>query len=271
MVSIQAASASAIVPDQLIHYVKAVSGLRAERVENCLLHGDGQNFVLVAFPPENPAGAGAADEALAQILKRRGVKNLTVLAAARPEAAPGNAVCHEDAWWFLNLPATPGQKTRNMLKRAAREVSVAREDWSDEIAALARNLDERKKLDAGSRYIHSRLADYINSSDDAILYAARTAAGEVAACAIADYSSFSTAFYMFAFRSPKAPPGSADLVLAKIAEEAADRGCYRLNLGLGIDEGVGFFKKKWGAKPELPHVETSWSPQKKGFFSRLFG
>ncbi|MDE7372282.1 MAG: translation initiation factor IF-2, partial [Desulfovibrio sp.] len=106
------------------------------------------------------------------------------------------------------------------------------------------------------------------------LFSAWDAAGRLLACAIGDYSSFSTAFYMFAFRSPDAPPGTADALLAALAAEGAERGHSLLNLGLGMGAGVSFFKKKWGATPFLPCVETSWSPRpekKRGWLARIFG
>lgn len=262
---------SAIVPDQLLPYVRAVSGLRSEALGDYLLHSDGENAVLVAFPPDRPTDADAMNAALVEILKKRGLKRVVTLAASRPANAPQNARVSEDSWWFLELPAKPGQKTRHLLRRAAREIVVKREPWNDELIPLAKALDQRKNLDDASRYIHSRLPAYLKACEDAELYVARNAAGKAVACAIADFSSLSTAFYMFAFRSAEAPPGSADLLLATIVSEAEKRGYAHVNLGLGIDDGVRFFKRKWGAKPALAHIETEWEIPKKSFFAKLFG
>ena len=44
-----------------------------------------------------------------------------------------------------------------------------------------------------------------------------------------------------------------------LADEAVRRGQSVLNLGLGIDGGITFFKKKWGAFELMPHLETSWT------------
>ena len=129
-------------------------------------------------------------------------------------------------------------------------------------------------LEDGSVYIFNKLGDYLAAAPEARLFSARDAAGRLLACAIGDYSSFSTAFYMFAFRSPSAPPGTADALLAALAAEGAERGHSLLNLGLGMGPGVSFFKKKWGARPSLPCVETSWSPtpeKRRGWLARMFG
>ena len=77
--------------------------------------------------------------------------------------------------------------------------------------------------------------------------------------AVGDYSALSTAFYMFAFRQDDCPPGVSDALLRALADEAERRGQSTLNLGLGIDGGITFFKKKWGACLAMPHFETSWT------------
>ena len=64
---------------------------------------------------------------------------------------------------------------------------------------------------------------------------------------------------MFSFRHPEAPPGTADLLLDALVRKSVEFGHMNMNLGLGINGGIGFFKKKWGALPCLPYVETSWS------------
>ena len=98
----------------------------------------------------------------------------------------------------------------------------------------------------------------MKSSPDAVLFAARNPSGRLLAMAVGDYSALGTAFYMFAFRHDDCPPGVSDALLHELAEEAGRRGQTVLNLGLGIDGGITFFKKKWGAFESMPHLETSW-------------
>ena len=99
----------------------------------------------------------------------------------------------------------------------------------------------------------------MNASQDAVLFAARNASGRLLAMAVGDYSALCTAFYMFAFRQDDCPPGVSDALLQALADEAVRRGQGVLNLGLGIDGGITFFKKKWGAFELMPHLETSWT------------
>ncbi|MBT9139112.1 MAG: hypothetical protein DDT31_01693 [Syntrophomonadaceae bacterium] len=45
--------------------------------------------------------------------------------------------------------------------------------------------------------------------------------------------------------------GASDLILYEIIKTAQEMGKSFVNLGLGINEGVAFFKKKWGGSPFL--------------------
>ncbi|MDE7241755.1 translation initiation factor IF-2 [Desulfovibrio sp.] len=278
-------TAQAITPDQILPYVRAVSGLESRLCGGCALHHGGGQAVLVAYPAGKPDDMAATDAAVAEALALPGLERITVIAAGRPAAAPATAESTEDAYWALPLPLVappgrPGQKIRNLVRRAARDITIVQTGgpaaWTPDHAALAETFIEKKgdSLDAGSSYIFRKLGEYLAAAPDARLFSARALSGRLLACAIGDFSSFTTAFYMFAFRAQDAPPGTADALLSALAAEGAARGQALLNLGLGMGAGVSFFKKKWGATPFLPCVETSWTPEppkKPGWLSRIFG
>ena len=114
----------------------------------------------------------------------------------------------------------------------------------------------------------------MGSHPDVQLWAARHREdNSLQAFAVGDYASLTTAFYMFAFRRQGAVPGCADALLAGLVSEAEARGHMRFCLGLGIDPGIRFFKRKWHARPALPCLETGWSTRATtsgcGWFARL--
>lgn len=269
-----AAGCQAVIPDQLTHYVEAV-GMPCVDPGPCPLYMLDGAGVLAAYPPADPASSELVDAEVARALQCPDLKQLTVLAAVRPAAAPEHAVTHRDRYWQLELPAAPSSKTRNMLARGAREAEVTgafgKSAWTAAHAELVEDFCRRKgnALDSATVYLYQRIESYLAANADVRLFSAYLPEGRLTACAVADYSAISRAFYMFAFRAADSPPGVADLLLAHIAEEAGRRGYASLNLGLGINSGVEFFKKKWNARPYLPYVETTW--RKKGFWARLLG
>lgn len=271
-------TARALVPDQLLPYVRAVSGLKSVICGQCVLHQWEGEAVLVAYPQSDPFNEAAMNEAVDLASLKREIRNLVILSAHVPAAATAEAVRKRDRYWRLPIPPPGnGVKLRNILKRAARDVTIemrsGADAWTEGHAQLVSNFLARKRLDQDTAFLFGRMREYLAGAPDALLFSARRPDSSLAACAIGDFSALSTVFYMFAFRDISAPPGTADLLLSSIMDEGMTRGHTYLNLGLGIDPGVEFFKKKWRAEPWLPYVETCLSPAKKrsSWLKRLFG
>lgn len=273
-------SAGAVIPDQLVNYVKAVSGLESKMAGSCIMHYGGGQGVLVAYPPNDPLDENAIGNALQEALALPGLEHITVMSAVPLADAPPYAQIHTDAYWLLQLPLqTPSGKLANMLRRASSclhvETASGPDAWRDCHRSLADDFCRRKSLDESTAFIFTRLGDYLASAPEALLFSALNCNGRLDAFAIADFESLTTAFYMFACRRNDASPGSSDLLLQNIMEESGKRGHSQINLGLGIDAGVEFFKKKWNAQKWLPLLETSWEIRSKqpvrGLFGRLFG
>jgi len=262
--------ARAVVPEQIPAYVRAVSANTLKSCEGFAAWTSQGSIILVAFPGEDEiSGDGPfweseaylarLDRAVAQALAMPELRRITVLAPVVPASASESAVIDRDAWWSIDLPHKPGQKLRNMLRRAQREVSISVEDWGEEHAALVDHYLKVRTLAPGTRHIFGRVGDYVRRSPDALLFAARDTEGTLQAMAVGDYSAMRSAFYMFAFRRDDCPPGVSDALVDALAQEAVKRGQSVLNLGLGIDGGISFFKKKWDAVEAMPHFETSWT------------
>ena len=258
-------SAQALVPEQLAAYVQSVSQNHLKNCEGFALWSSGEDAILVGYPADGEKSDEAVfrdrlNKAVASALRLPDLRRITILAPCRPEHAPASAtVVDGDSWWFMDLPFTPGQKLRNMLRRANRDIAITQESWNSEHAALVDTYLKTRTLHPGTRQIFSRLGNYLQDAHDTVLFAARTADGSLTALSVGDYSALRTAFYMFAFRRPDSPPGTSDALLDALIREAVQRGHSQLNLGLGINDGIGFFKKKWNARPAMPYVETSWA------------
>lgn len=291
-------AALALVPEQLPAYVRGVAGSELRFASGFAVYLGGGGAVLVGAPTagdpeldrycgENPQlePSPELDAAIAEVSGWPGLERISVLGVARPAAAPVDAEGYSetrDRYLIIDLPfmgggenftGVPYQKLRNMLRRAAREMDVALEPWSGELQALAESYTASRAFEAGTRYIFEHLSGYASGPGIKIFTARGKAGGALHGFCIGDFTPLATAFYMFAFRAKNAVPGCADLLLAALVEEAQRQGHERVNLGLEINGGIGFFKKKWGARPFMPLLECSWPVRsaKKGFFKKLFG
>lgn len=267
-------TAGAVVPEQLLPYLRAVSKAEPRLLGDCLgLLSEGR-LVLIGYPLHDPRDLNAMAESVSEALMIQGLAQLTVIGPAKPPQAPPESQAAEDCYYSLPVPApTPAQKLRNLIRRASRELSVekGRQCGEDHLALVQRYLDERH-LATGTRYIFGQLPHYLATASGSLALSGRLADGQLAAFVVGDFSALRTAFFMFCFRDPElAPPGSTDLLLAGLLEEAHNRGQTLMNLGLGINDGVAFFKRKWGAVPFLPYVEVNWRPGQSGLLKRLWG
>ena len=266
-------ASQAIIPEQVPVYVETVSGSKAIVCGSCIAYENETGLTLIGYPLHDPSDAEAVDEAVGEacrlpVLAKGGC--LTVLCAARPRATPLYAACAEDNWWGLSLPLPRArQKIRHMLRRAEQAVSIAQSRRGFD-AAHQKLVDMQirsRPLAPGTRFIYSRLPQYLAGSPQAVLFSAYSREnGELAACAVGEYVSLHTAFYQFAFRAPNAPCGTADLLLSALLREAEARGHTRCNLGLGINSGISFFKGKWQAKILLSCQEYRWTPRTKAWW-----
>ena len=287
-------AALALVPEQIPAYVRAVAGSELRFCKGFAVYLSNGSAVLAGYPvatganlplltqgtlPPDPALEGA----IAEISRWPGLAHIHVLAPARPEAAPVQH--HEytetrDSYLALDLPCFAAgenysgvgpQKLRNMLRRASRDCAVGVEPWGHEMQALVKDCVASRAFEAGTRHIFGRLARYATTGGVKIFTARSRHDKSLQGFCLGDFTPLATAFYMFAFRKPDATPGTADLLLHALLEEASTQGYERVNLGLSMNRGVGFFKEKWGARPFLPLVESSWplSKKQKSFWQNL--
>jgi hypothetical protein len=157
-----------------------------------------------------------------------------------------------------------------MLNRARREVSVSFGKFSREHKQLIKEFTRSHHLDQAMRFIFKRVPAYVENQNT-LIFDARTQRGTLVAFDVADFGAQEYAFYMFNFRSRKHPvPGASDLLLAYLTVKAKTEGKRYLNLGLGINEGIAFFKKKWGATRFQEHVACRQETKTRSSWGNLF-
>jgi hypothetical protein len=268
-------SAQAVVPEQILCYVKAVSGGNPRLFKSCLGYEFEDSLVLIGYPLHDSRDEQALRDSLDTALAASTARRITVLAATCPLQGMSDTAKEpplSDSYLSLPIPGpAPGQKLRNMLRRAGRELHLEQDrTLGADHAALVRRYVQDRFLAPATRHIFANIPAYLAACPGALLISARMADGRLAGYTIGDFSSMTTAFYMFAFRNPEfAPPGTADLLLHALLQESEQRGQQRINLGLGISPSINYFKQKWGAALFLPYQETSWERKPEGWLQKV--
>jgi hypothetical protein len=272
-------SAWAVVPEQLVCYVRATAGALPVRYGACPGYESSDSLILIGYPPQDPLNHEAVLQSLKTAMQTTRAHRITLLAALSP--GPG---FDPENWFrdqetagdeYLSLPIPLEylpQKVRNITNRARREVSISQgRKLSREQLELVGHYLKHRDLGPGIRHIFRNIEGYVDTCPGALVISAWNAGGKPAGFSIGDYTGLETAFYMFSFRHPEsAPPGTADLLLYEMLKEGEKRGQVRMNLGLSVNPGIAFFKKKWQALPFLPYVETSWKRRPGGRLAKLW-
>lgn len=276
-------SAWAVVPEQLVCYVRATAGALPVRYNACLGYESSDSLILIGYPPRDPLNHEVVMQSLKAAMLTTRAHRITLLAAGSPDPGPEFENWSREAGTgreaprdeYLSLPIPPGslpQKVRNITRRAGREVSIRQAGELDsEQLELVRHYLNHRDLSPGLRLIFRNIKGYVDACPGALVISAWKPGGKLAGFSIGDYTGLETAFYMFSFRHPEfAPPGTADLLLYELLKEGEKRGQGRMNLGLSVNPGITFFKKKWRALPFLPYMETSWKRRPGGRLTKIW-
>ncbi|MCX8026471.1 MAG: hypothetical protein N3A62_01265 [Thermodesulfovibrionales bacterium] len=247
---------NAYLPEHMVDYVMAVSQAEPFIVDDYLFFIKGAHLIFVGYALDGENDMDTANKVLDLIVQKQGVKGIAILS---PFDYPSQQICiqsDDDYYYRLNLADfRPSSRLRNSIRRAQREVTVSiNRKIDDSHLKLIDEVVSLKLFDDATKYIFKRIPAYLNASDTVEVFNAINKEGKLIAFDIADYGSKEYCFYMFNLFSRKDyVPGVSDLLLYSVIETAIKKGKIYLNMGLGIDSGNEFFKKKWGAVRFIRH------------------
>jgi hypothetical protein len=256
----------AYVPEHLSHYVTAVSQTEPFFIDDFLIHVKKDHFILVGYPLREPWGEKQMVRVLENAIKRFKPKNVALTAPAIPSSLKNCVHPPHDHYYRLDLSSICiSQKLRNMLKRAGRELSVKRSiTFDEEHRKMIAEFLKTHPVDEATGFIFNRIGGYLSSSPTAWVFDARNNRGELVSFDIAEFKPKDYILYMFNFSSEAHyVPGASDLLLSEVIQQAKTEKKKYINLGLGINSGVTFFKKKWGGVPFLPYASCLYHPSRK--------
>lgn len=281
----------AAVPEHSVAFMQAMSGGRAFCVDDYLFlaaedwlmaigyplldAGDAADAALLPEPREyavNSDASAAFESALDRALALTGARACWLAAPAVPPRLSAN-VENRDVFFMLPCDAPVPAALRRPVARASERLRVT-EDRA--FAAAHRRLWaeflSRANMRSNVRELYART--------EAVLAASRAAEdkaeggrplldlrllsawdGErLCAALLLDYSPKAFCSYIIGAHSRENySPHATDLLFASMLKSCAAEGKAYVHLGLGVNEGISRFKKKWGGREALPYVMASWT------------
>jgi len=263
----------AYLPEHLPQYVSAISKTEPFLFDDYIVHAKRNHFIFVGYPLKEPFIEKQMEKVFEDAIKRFKPRSVALIAPAIPSYVNGRDHPPSDHYYRLELSALSiPQKLRNMLTRASRELSLEKtRRFGREHKKLVENFLKAHPVEEGAQVIFKRIDKYLSSSTTAWVFDARGRKGELVAFDVAEFKARDYAIYMFNFTSDALyVPGASDLLLSEVIQEAKKEKKKFVNLGLGINAGVTFFKKKWGGAVFLPYASCLYHPSGRENLETLF-
>ena len=260
------------VPEHIPHYVTAISQTEPFLFGDYLAYAKVGRLIFVGYPFKETFEEKRMRSALEKAIKRFKPESVSLIAPSIPPSLNDRTHPPSDHYYRLDLSALSiSQKLRNMLCRAGKELSVKKSrDFGKEHQKLIEAFLKTHPVDEATRSIFEKIVDYLSSATTSWVFDARNNKGELVAFDIAEFKPKNYAIYMFNFSSDVLyVPGASDLLLYEVIRQAETENKKFVNLGLGINPGVTFFKKKWGGVAFLPHTFCLYHPPGKENLERL--
>ena len=262
----------AYVPEHIPQYVCPISQTEPHLFGDFLVFAKKGHFILVGYPLNEAFDEKRLGRALEDAVKCLKPASVSLIAPAIPTSLRQGSHPPTDHYYRLDLSTVSiSQKSRNMLRRAGRELSVGKNPhFGQEHKKMVEEFLKTHSADEATRFIFQRIDTYLSSSKTASIFEARTGDGDLVAFDVAEYKPRDYAVYMFNFRSgSRCIPGASDLLLSAVMQQAIAEGKKYINMGLGINPGVAFFKEKWGGVAFLPHAFCLYHPPRKWLLETL--
>lgn len=267
-------SSHAWVPEHLADYVTAVSGKEAFLRGDFVCYAGQGALVVVGYPLCQTHRGAELVQVLEQVSREFRPQRLWLIAPEIPPWRGLRPTGASDSYFSLELEHLKlPPKVRNMIRRASKELEVQESSClGPEHKILLEEFFACKELSPQSQEVLRALPRYVEKVGDSVVFSGFDKTGRLVSFCIGQMGQGEWSFYMFHVNSPlRRIPGASDMLLDTLVKKALEHNKHYLNLGLGINPGVAFFKKKWGARVLAPYKEAcfirrNWRSMLETFF-----
>jgi hypothetical protein len=245
----------AYVPEHSPELMTAISGGEPFLLEDCLVVVKEDWLALVGYPcATGPNGTGVVS--VEEVWSRFKTRRLRFIGPSVPDGLAG--ACREnDHYYRIDLDGyCPPARLGRAVETAAAELTVERATvmGNGHRALIADFLAHQPPAPRVRELFHTA-PEWLPRSSALVLLNAWDRKGNLAAFHVADTAPSHFAASILGCRSrTQDTPHAADLLFSHLIGLACEQGKDWINLGLGVNEGIRRFKRKWGGKPFLAYA-----------------
>lgn len=232
-------------------------------LENGYLFFQAKDTLLaIGYPFEGEFHPASFAAACRKIQRITNIASCFAIAPAWPAELPAT-ILEADRYYVLSAKAPIPSRLRNPVQKAGTVLQIRespvftpghRRLFAEFLRANADKMSDRVAE------LYAKTQQFLRNPLDGLIFLdALDQAGNVVATLLLDHGPLRfTSYILGAHSRQNYVPHAVDLLFAAMLDSAAQRGKKFIHLGLGVNDGILRFKKKWGAKPGQPFLMAKW-------------
>ncbi len=247
----------AYIPEHIVTMMALISKGDSFLIEDHLTFAKDNWLILVGYPLNENFSRERCERILKQTLETFRPEYVWYIGPEVPDSLLDSSREREsDQYYRFDLDNTKVKPSlRRLADKASRELTVERgHSISKEHEVLIAELLKREKLPPRLRELYRAMPYYVAHSASACVLNARDKNGKLAAFFVIELGAKNFSTYVLGSHSKKHyAPHASDLLFLEMINLTKEHGKNSVNLGLGVNEGIRRFKKKWGGVPFLKY------------------
>jgi len=247
----------AYVPEHIVSLMALISKGDSFLLDEHLGFAKDNWLILVGYPLDGNFLQERCERVLKQVIETFKPEYLFFIGPEVPVSLLESCTEREtDQYYRLDLEQTKVKPSlQRMAEKASQELRVERTHAiSKEHQALIAELLKREKLSPRVRELYRAMPDYVPYSSSAVVLNARDRRGKLCAFYVVEFGAKDFSTYLLGTYSKKHyVPHVSDFLFLEMIKLTQEHGKNSINLGLGVNEGIRRFKKKWGGIPFLKY------------------
>jgi hypothetical protein len=247
----------AYIPEHIVSLMKCLSGGEPFLIDEFLCFQKQDWLMVIGYPLMSPFQPPSLEKAILKGLDKFKPVYAWFMA---PEAPPlFSRLCirrERDEYYELDLQRyVPNKRLASIAEKASLELNVTRDQrMGDEHRRLIEEFTEKARLSPQVRQLYLEMPKVVSQSNTATVLSAWSREGNLAAFYVVESAALRFAAYLIGCFSRKTYASHAsDLLFHEMITLAQEQRKASINLGLGVNEGIRRFKKKWGGTPSSPY------------------
>lgn len=262
---------NAKIPEHIPALMAGISRADLFLVEGFLCLAKDDWLVFVGYPLEGDFSENSFSLTLEKARAWKRPLHTWLIAPEIPASLTAQTRSREtDFYYLLDLQKPQfGSRLIRAVEQAAQELTVtASRDFSREHTLLTEEFLRRQELPPRVHHLYLRMKDYLSFSGTSLLLSAWDRDNRLSAYYVLELGAEKFLAYVVGCHSKtNYVPHASDFLFWEMVAAAQKNRKEYIHLGLGVNEGIARFKKKWGGVPFLKYESGEISPAEKGVFS----